>query len=121
MVLSCHGRCQNGGVGEPLLVPDDDPLAQKIFRAFVRDGRITSLPARWSKKVVLMDHVARLFEPGLRYPEPVVNRRLRWVYDDYVTLRRYLVDAGFLSRENGVYWRSGGTVGSWRVDDPGRS
>jgi hypothetical protein len=25
-------------------------------------------------------------------------------------LRRYLVDDGFLSREAGIYWRSGGTV-----------
>jgi hypothetical protein len=25
-------------------------------------------------------------------------------------LRRYLVDEGLLSREAGVYWRSGGTV-----------
>ena len=92
------------------LVPDDDATAQRVFRAFVRDGRITVLPAKLSKRLVLLDHVARLFEPGLRYPEPVVNRRLRQVYDDYVTLRRYLVDAGVLSRAEGLYWRSGGTV-----------
>ena len=29
---------------------------------------------------------------------------------DHVTLRRYLVDAGLLSREAGEYWRSGGWV-----------
>ena len=95
---------------QAILVPDDDATAQRILRAFVREGRITVLPAKLSKRLVLLDHVARLFEPGLRYPEPVVNRRLRQVYDDYVTLRRYLVDAGFLSRAEGLYWRSGGTV-----------
>jgi hypothetical protein len=95
------------------LVPDDDPVARKVFRAFVHDGRITAMPARWSKKLVLLDHVVRLFEPGMRYPEPIVNRRLRWVHDDYVALRRYLVDAGLLSRESGVYWRSGGSVDGW--------
>ena len=31
-------------------------------------------------------------------------------YDDYAALRRYLVDEGFLTREGGIYWRSGGTV-----------
>jgi len=30
--------------------------------------------------------------------------------DDHAALRRYLVDEGFLSRQAGVYWRSGGTV-----------
>jgi hypothetical protein len=97
-------------VAEPILRPDDDPSAHRVFRAFVEQGRIRALPAKRSKRVVLLDHVARLFEPGLRYPEPVVNSRLSSVYDDYVTLRRSLVDAGFLSRENSVYWRSGGTV-----------
>ena len=95
---------------QAILVPDDDATAQRIFRAFVREGRITVLPAKLSKRLVLLDHVARLFEPGLRYPEPIVNRRLLWVYDDYVTLRRYLVNEGFLSRAEGIYWRSGGTV-----------
>jgi hypothetical protein len=27
-----------------------------------------------------------------------------------VSLRRYLVDAGLMARENGVYWRTGGYV-----------
>ncbi len=31
-------------------------------------------------------------------------------HDDYAALRRYLVDGQFLTRENNVYWRSGGTV-----------
>lgn len=31
-------------------------------------------------------------------------------YDDYVTLRRHLIDEGLLSRASGEYWRTGGTV-----------
>jgi hypothetical protein len=107
-------------MAEQLLVPDEDPTSQRIFRSFVREGRISALPARSSKRLVLLDHVARLFEPGVRYPESLVNQRLRHVYDDYVTLRRYLVDAGHLSRENAVYWRSGGTF-IVPPDDPSTS
>ncbi len=29
---------------------------------------------------------------------------------DHASLRRFLVDEGFLSREGGVYWRTGGPV-----------
>ena len=87
-----------------------DPEAQAVFRAFVKDGRITTMPAKMSKRLVLLDHVAGLFEIGVHYGEQDVNRILRTVFDDYVTLRRYLVDAGFLDRASGEYWRSGGTV-----------
>jgi hypothetical protein len=84
--------------------------SEKVLRAFTRDGRIVSMPAKWSRKLVLMDLVAQSFEPGVVYDETEVNQILRGWYDDHVTLRRYLVDAGMLSREDGRYWRSGGTV-----------
>ena len=89
---------------------------ERVLRTFVRDGRIVSMPAKWSRKVALMDAVAQSFEPGVVYDERQVNEILQDWYDDHVTLRRYLVDAGMLSRESGRYWRSGGTVD---LDVPG--
>ena len=86
-----------------------DPPVQ--LRAFIRDGRITAVPAKRTRRRQLLDEVAQAFEPGCRYPEPVVNEILRSVFDDYCTLRRYLVDEAFLSRTAaGTYWRAGGTV-----------
>jgi hypothetical protein len=86
-----------------------DPPAQ--LRPFIRDGRITAVPARRTSRRLLLDEVAQAFEPGRRYPEPVVNEILKPVFDDYCALRRYLVDEEFLSRTpGGVYWRAGGTV-----------
>jgi len=90
--------------------PDADAETLKVFRAFVRDGRIVRFPAKWTRRTLLLEHVAQLFEPGIRYDELEVNRILIAVYDDYVTLRRYLIDAQLLDRENGQYWRSGGPV-----------
>jgi hypothetical protein len=58
----------------------------------------------------VLDHIARVFEPGVSYPEPDVNTYLRAFHPDYAMLRRYLVDEGFLSRDHGVYWRTGGVV-----------
>jgi hypothetical protein len=81
-----------------------------VLRTFMRDGRITGLPAKRSRRLVLLDHIAQMFEVGVRYPEGQVNLMLRNVHEDYAALRRYLVDEGFLSRERGEYWRSGGTV-----------
>jgi hypothetical protein len=82
----------------------------KVLRTFMPDGRIKQMPVKWSKKTVILEEVAQAFEPGVRYPERAVNAILRAFWDDYVTLRRYLIDAKMLDRERGVYWRSGGRV-----------
>ena len=81
-----------------------------MLDAFVRDGRITSLPATRSKRRVLLDWLAQDFEPGQRYSEARVNAILERRHPDAATLRRYLVDEELLDRDAGEYWRIGGTV-----------
>jgi hypothetical protein len=81
------------------------------LRPFVRDGRISAIPAKRSARLLLLDRVAQAFEPGRRYPELAVNEILKALHDDHAALRRYLVDEDLLSRTpDGIYWRSGGTV-----------
>lgn len=87
-----------------------DPAAARVLARYLRGGRLLSIPSARGKRLVVLDHLARLFEPGVRYPEREVNAFLRAFHDDVAALRRYLVDEGFLSREGGVYWRTGGTV-----------
>ena len=62
----------------------------------------------------MLDHVAKVFDVGVRYPEREVVALLRAFHPDHAALRRQLVDEGFLTREAGIYWRSGGTV---RLED----
>ena len=86
-----------------------DPPDQ--VRAFVSHGRITAIPAKRSRRRLLLDQVVQAFEPGRRYPEAAVDEVLKQVFDDHCALRRYLVDEQFMSRTAaGVYWRAGGTV-----------
>jgi hypothetical protein len=84
--------------------------AQVLRRFFSADGRLLDMPVRHVKRRLVLDHVAQRFEPGRRYGWREVDEILRSVYDDHAALRRHLVDEGFLSREDDVYWRSGGTV-----------
>jgi hypothetical protein len=87
-----------------------DPAEDAVLSAFLRDGRLVSVPAQQRKRRVVLDHLVRIFEPGVRYPEREVNALLRAWHPDVAALRRYLVDEGLLTREAGVYWRSGGSV-----------
>jgi hypothetical protein len=77
---------------------------------FLRDGRIAAMPAKRSRRFLLLDEIAQAFEPGVRYPEREVNRVLGTMFSDYCALRRYLVDEDLLARDEGQYWRSGGQV-----------
>ena len=92
---------------EPL---SDDPAEDAVLSAFVRNGRLVSVPAQAGKRRVVLEHLVRVFEPGVRYPEREVNALLAVWHPDHAALRRYLVDEGLLSREGGVYWRTGGWV-----------
>lgn len=92
---------------EPL---SDDPAQDAVLSAFVRNGRLMSIPAQRSKRLVVLDHLVRVFEAGVRYPEREVNALLAVWHPDVAALRRYLVDEGLLTREAGVYWRTGGYV-----------
>jgi AcrR family transcriptional regulator len=81
-----------------------------VRRFFTADGRLNSLPAKQSRQLAVYDLIVQRFIPGVRYTELEVNRELMAIYDDYVTLRRGLIDFGLMDRANGQYWRSGGTV-----------
>ena len=73
------------------------------------DGRLHTIPTKHAKLLVVLDHLAQNFEPGARYAEPEVNLILERYHPDHAALRRYLVENLFLTREAGVYWRSGGS------------
>jgi hypothetical protein len=94
-----------------------------LLGRFIRGDRLTSIPAARGKRLVVLDHLAGLFEPGRRYTEAEVNQALEAWHPDYASLRRYLVDEGFLRRADETdpstsrsvtrYWRAGG---SFEVD-----
>lgn len=97
---------QGDGSGLEALPPEH----RQALRPFVRDGRVVSIPSRHGKRLLLLDWLAQDFEPGRTYTEAMVNLVLGQRHPDTAALRRYLVDDGFLSREAGRYWRSGGST-----------
>jgi hypothetical protein len=89
---------------------EDDRARAAVLRAFLRDGRLVQWPAARGKRRILLEHIAAVFEPGVRYPERDVDAILRAWNADYATIRRYLIDEGLMTRQDGVYWRTGGYV-----------
>jgi hypothetical protein len=80
------------------------------LRGYLRDGRIEAIPAKRSRRLLLLAEVGQAFEPGVRYSERQVNDVLGVLHPDYATLRRSLIDEQLMDRAGGEYWRIGGPV-----------
>jgi hypothetical protein len=83
---------------------------EDVVGRFIKDGRLVIMPTKRAKLLLVLDRIAQDFEPGRSYPEAEVNEVLGRYNDDYAALRRYLVDEACMTREGGIYWRTGGTV-----------
>ena len=87
---------------------DLDSYDRKVLATFLTpDGRIKAFPVQEKKFLVLLRHVLKAFDPGVRYPEKRVNQILANYNEDTARLRRSLVEHRFMAREGGggKYWR----------------
>ena len=80
---------------------------EKVERAFLRDGRLVSIPAKPSKRDLLLPVILdRCFPEDRDYQEKEVNMRLALLNPDVAALRRYLIDGRLMTREAGIYRRA---------------
>jgi len=81
-----------------------DAKERRILRSFLDGERLLSIPAQHAKRLTVLHYLAETtFELGRDYPEKEVNQRLALRHPDVASLRRFLVDEGFMWREGGVY------------------
>jgi hypothetical protein len=76
---------------------------RRVLQTFAPTGRVSRLPIPQKKRRQLLEEFAALLEPGREYPEREVNALFAAHYEDYCTVRRELVDAGLLQRDQQVY------------------
>ena len=100
---------------------------ERVIRAFIRDGRLTSIPAKPRKRELLLPYLLdTCFPEDREYEEGEVNQRLALLHPDVAALRRYLVDGGLMTREAGIYRRSAPVAADrakldpWPVTQPPR-
>lgn len=68
--------------------------------------QLTNFPAKEKRKIVVLKYIAENFKDNKKYTEKEVNIILKRIYDDYATLRRYLIEYGFMERSKDCkeYW-----------------
>ena len=84
----------------------DEAFTEKTIRSFIKDGRLTTIPAREKRRLVIYRYLRdRIFTEDRAYPEAEVNMALALVHPDVATIRRGMVDARLVTREAGDYRR----------------
>jgi ArsR family transcriptional regulator, arsenate/arsenite/antimonite-responsive transcriptional repressor len=77
---------------------------QKVLKTFLRRGKLIKIPVQRKKRRVILEEIAKRFDPGQRYPEREVNLVIADFHDDFCTLRRDMIAEKIMSRSRNTYW-----------------
>ncbi len=78
---------------------------QKVIDAFFEYGRLKSIPAQRKKERIVLEEIAKAFEPDRIYSEREVNIIIADYHDDFCTIRRDMISERLLDRDSRGYWR----------------
>lgn len=83
---------------------------EKILTTYFKnglDGPLDTFPSKEKRKLIVLQQILTKFEIGKKYTEKEINAVLKPIFHDYVTLRRYLIEYGFMERaqDGTTYWR----------------
>lgn len=84
-----------------------DKEKANVIKTYLNEhGGLVSYPTKEKKKIIVLEEIIKNFSSGKSYTEKEVNRILNRIFDDFATLRRALVEYGFIERTNDgtSYW-----------------
>lgn len=85
---------------------EEEKILESVFESF-KPLKLKVFSSKEKKKIVILSRIVEEFEKGKIYKENEVNEVLKSIFYDYVTLRRYLIEYGFMERTKDCkeYWR----------------
>ena len=78
----------------------------KVLATYIKDGRLTHLPAQHKKRVYILEFFLEQFEHSRTYTEPEINAVIQKHFDDYCTVRREFIGEKMMTRRNSIYRRN---------------
>lgn len=88
--------------------PYTEEERNQVMMNFMKEGKVTAIPAKEKKKYILLDQFIKRLDAGKMYSEQEINNELLSIYSlkDYVEQRRYLIMFGFMKRtlDGAKYW-----------------
>lgn len=75
-----------------------DDIILKTYFDTVNPLHLKTIPKKMTNKKAVLRIISNIFERDTEYSEQEVNEILKPIFDDFVLLRRYLVDYKYLNR-----------------------
>lgn len=82
----------------------DEEYRRKVIDSFFEYGKLKAIPAQRKKERIVLEEIAKAFEPGRIYTEREVNIIIADFHDDFCTIRRDMISEKLMERDNGKYW-----------------
>jgi hypothetical protein len=86
-------------------ITDEEKL--NVINTYMDENKaLKSYPAKEKKKIIVLEEISKNFTNGKTYSEKEINRIIERVYEDYATIRRALIEYGFIERAKDCssYW-----------------
>lgn len=85
---------------------EEQKILDSVFSS-LKPLKLKVFSSKEKKKIVTLAKIVEEFERGKHYSEKEVNDVLKEIFVDYGTLRRYLIEYGFMERTRDCtdYWR----------------
>ncbi|TAH74799.1 MAG: metalloregulator ArsR/SmtB family transcription factor [Anaerolineaceae bacterium] len=81
----------------------EDNYRKKVIENFFEYGKLKNIPAQRKKRLIILEEIAKAFQPEREYTEREVNIIIADFHDDFCTLRREMVGENILTRTNAIY------------------
>ncbi|KAA0562230.1 DUF2087 domain-containing protein [Bacillus sp. CH30_1T] len=78
----------------------------QIVKKYFSDGVMSKFPPKEKQRLVILREISKQLKKDDMYDEKELNQILKGIYNDYVLIRRYLIEYGFIDRKSdgSKYW-----------------
>ncbi|MFP7297003.1 DUF2087 domain-containing protein [Neobacillus niacini] len=79
---------------------------EQLVKKYFSEGVLTKFPQKEKQRLIVLREISNHLKMDYQYDEQELNQILKGIYEDYVIIRRYLVEYGFLDRtsDGSSYW-----------------
>ncbi|PAE37597.1 DUF2087 domain-containing protein [Bacillus sp. 7884-1] len=79
---------------------------EQLVNKYFSNGVLTKFPQKEKQRLIVLREISNHLKMDYNYDEQELNQILKGFYEDYVLIRRYLVEYGFLDRKSdgSSYW-----------------
>lgn len=79
---------------------------EKVLQTYFENEVLTTFPSKEKRKIIVLQEIIKRFKTNKVYSENEINVVLKSIYNDFATIRRYLIEYGFMERSKDCtrYW-----------------